>query len=83
MKQYKHRGYTFNATETTTIALVERNGSHHEQLRFTYEIRNGEGETIKSRDTRPFLTTADACRKHIDEMIEEAEFHAGFRANND
>lgn len=61
MKDYRYKGYTFRQTSTMTPGR----GWGKENLRCLYEI-----DGLKSRGTRPFLTSIQQCKDYINWHIE-------------
>jgi hypothetical protein len=61
---YKHKGYTFRKTTTTTTVYRKYFGSPFstQATANLYEIVD-----LKERGKRPFLTSVKGCRDYIDE----------------
>ena len=60
-KQYKYRGYTFYATDSTTETRVSRFGISRKEIRPLYQI-----DGLKDAGVRPFLTSLQQCKDYID-----------------
>lgn len=69
-KVYRHKGYTFYATNCTTEVL--RGDEHHRrvEIRPVFQIDDPEGFSFKEYGKRPFLTSIRECREYIDEYLE-------------